>query len=108
MISMWMQVKKPDQYSEGLQFIKLTKNRAYHCRTKRTSYKAVFDCKVIVGVITSSLPQDFLQDVQSKVDLKKIIDSQPLRAETMVCLCFTEETAGAHTVVEVVTLFVSM
>jgi hypothetical protein len=73
MLCTWMQDEKTDGWSEGLRFVQLMKNRAYHSGIKRTPYEALFGCKAKVGLTTSSLPQDVLQDIQSEEQLEKII-----------------------------------
>ena len=60
MIATWMQDEKTDQWSEGLRFVQLMKNRALHSGIKRSPYEALFGCKVKVGLTTSSIPHDML------------------------------------------------
>lgn len=50
------------------------KNGAYHSGIKRTPYEAFFGCKAKMG-LTTSLPQDVLQDIQTEKQLEKIIES---------------------------------
>lgn len=51
------------------------KNRAFHSGIKRSPYEALFGCKARVGLSTSSLPDDVLQDVETEEELEKIIES---------------------------------
>ncbi|KFD48312.1 hypothetical protein M514_10804 [Trichuris suis] len=74
MLCTWMQDKKTDQWSEGLRFVQLMKNRAFHSRIKRTPYEALFGCKAEVGLATSSLPQDVLQDIQTEEQLEEMTE----------------------------------
>ncbi|KHJ41552.1 hypothetical protein D918_08404 [Trichuris suis] len=75
MLCTWTQDKKTDRWSDGLRFVQLTKNRAFHTGIKRTPYEALFGCKAKVGLATSSLPQDVLQDIQTEEELEEIIES---------------------------------
>ncbi|KFD69436.1 hypothetical protein M514_07937 [Trichuris suis] len=75
MLCTWMQDKKTGRWSEGLRFLQLMKNRAVHSGIRRTPYEALFGCKAKVGLATSSLPQDVLQDVQTEEQLEEIIES---------------------------------
>ncbi|KHJ40188.1 integrase core domain protein [Trichuris suis] len=74
MLCTWMQDKKTDQWSEGLRFVQLMKNRAFHSGIKRTPYEALFGCKAEVGLATSSLPQDVLQDIQTEEQLEEMTE----------------------------------
>lgn len=51
------------------------KNRAFHSGITRSPYKALFGCKAKVGLMTSSLPKDVLQDVETEEELEKIVES---------------------------------
>ncbi|KFD63443.1 hypothetical protein M514_24369 [Trichuris suis] len=70
-----MQDKKTDRWSEGLRFVQLTKIRAFHAGINRTPYEALFGCKAKVGLATSSLPQDVLQDIQTEEQLEEMIEN---------------------------------
>ena len=75
MLCAWMQDEITGHWSEGLRFVQLKKNRAFHSGIKRSPYEALFGCRAKVGLTTSSLPDDVLQDVETEVDLEKIIQS---------------------------------
>lgn len=75
MLCAWMQDEKTSCWSEGLRFVQLMKNRAFHSGIKRSPYEALFGCKARVGLSTSSLPDDVLQDVETEEELEKIIES---------------------------------
>ncbi|KHJ41632.1 hypothetical protein D918_08279 [Trichuris suis] len=75
MLCTWMQDKRTDRRSEGLRFVQLMKNRAFHSWIKRTPYEALFGCKAKVALETSFLPQDVLQDIQTEEQLEEIIES---------------------------------
>ncbi|GFO32688.1 integrase core domain protein [Plakobranchus ocellatus] len=61
--------------AEGLRFVQLVKNRAVHSGIERTPYEALFVCKAKVGLTTSSLPEDVLQDVKTDEEFGKTIES---------------------------------
>lgn len=65
MISTWIQDE--DQWSEGLQFIQLMKNRVYHSEIRRKPYKALFGCKLTLGLTTSSFPKMFQNRCKAKI-----------------------------------------
>ncbi|VVC46293.1 Ribonuclease H-like domain,Integrase, catalytic core [Cinara cedri] len=58
MLTTWMQDEKNRHWSQGLRFIQLMKNRAYHSGIKMSPYEALFDCKIKIGLNTSNLPHD--------------------------------------------------
>ncbi|KFD62379.1 LOW QUALITY PROTEIN: hypothetical protein M514_25502 [Trichuris suis] len=96
MLCTWTQDKKTDRWSDGLRFVQLTKNRAFHTGIKRTPYEALFGCKAKVGLATSSLPQDVLQDIQTEEELEEIIESkmEGYEANILCNLCFNIGNAG--------------
>ncbi|KFD45721.1 hypothetical protein M513_13399 [Trichuris suis] len=66
MLCTWMQDKK---LTDG------ARDYGFHSGIKRTPYEALFGCKAKVGLATSSLPQDVLQDIQTEEQLEEIIES---------------------------------
>ncbi|GBM04962.1 hypothetical protein AVEN_126107-1 [Araneus ventricosus] len=79
MLGTWMKDHISDQRSQVLRFVRFMRNTDYHSGIKRTPYEALFGCKPIVGLPTSSLPQDVLKDVNTEGQIEKIIES----AQTM-------------------------
>ncbi|XP_078509625.1 KRAB-A domain-containing protein 2-like [Lissotriton helveticus] len=75
MLCAWMQDEKTSFWSEGLQIVQFMKNRAFHSGIKRSPYEALFGYKARVGLSTSSLPDDVLQDVETEEEVEKIIES---------------------------------
>lgn len=49
MLTTWMQDNDNSHWSEGLRFVQLMKNRAFHAGIKQSPYEALFGCKVKVG-----------------------------------------------------------
>ncbi|KAJ8714361.1 hypothetical protein PYW07_002586 [Mythimna separata] len=62
------------KWSEGLKYVKFMKNRAYHSGIKQSSYKALFGIEPRVGLSTSSLPQEIINDIQDEDNLRKVIE----------------------------------
>jgi hypothetical protein len=55
MLITWMRNNNTLKWSEGLRFIQLMKNRAYHKSIKRSPYEALFRCKIKVLQIANWL-----------------------------------------------------
>ncbi|CAG5046685.1 unnamed protein product [Parnassius apollo] len=73
-----MQDNNNSHWSEGLRFVQLMKNRAFHAGIKQSPYEALFGCKVKVGL---QLPNDFTQNVETEDDLEKIIQDLTKKEE---------------------------
>ncbi|XP_022914010.2 KRAB-A domain-containing protein 2-like [Onthophagus taurus] len=79
MLTTWMQDNDNSHWSEGIRFVQLMKNRAFHAGIKQTPYEALFGCKVKVGL---SLPNHFTRSVETEEDLEKIIqDLDQIKAD---------------------------
>ncbi|CAK1589526.1 unnamed protein product [Parnassius mnemosyne] len=78
MLTTWMQDNNNSHWSEGLRFVQLMKNRAFHAGIKQSLYEALFGCKVKVGL---QLPNDFTQNVETEEDLEKIIQDLTKKEE---------------------------
>ncbi|XP_071051121.1 KRAB-A domain-containing protein 2-like [Onthophagus taurus] len=112
MLTTWMQDNDNSHWSEGIRFVQLMKNRAFHAGIKQTPYEALFGCKVKIGL---SLPNHFTRSVETEEDWEKIIQDldqikadpkastfkpceQPLAsAQDKKCSVCSQETSGAHT-----------
>jgi Integrase zinc binding domain len=77
MLTTWMQDEKNRHWSQGLRFIQLMKNRAYHSGIKMSPYEALFGCKIKIGLNTSNLPHDVISTIESEEQLAKLITEQP-------------------------------
>ena len=75
MIYTWMTENKTTQWSKGLRFIQLMKNRAFHSGINRTPYEALFGCKLKLGLSTS-FPSDVIGGVASEEDLEDVLSSR--------------------------------
>lgn len=74
MIGSWMKDNDSTKWSEGLRYVQFMKNRAYHSGIKQSPYKALFGMEPRVGLSTSSLPQEIINDIQDEDDLRQAID----------------------------------
>nr|XP_022909463.1 SCAN domain-containing protein 3-like [Onthophagus taurus] len=74
MLTTWMQDSDSNRWSDGLRFVQLMKNKAFHSGIKRTPYEALFGSKVKVGI---SLPLDDTHNLESEEDLENMIKSSP-------------------------------
>lgn len=74
MIGSWMKDNVSTKWSEGLRYVQFMKNRAYHSGIKQSPYKALFGIEPRVGLSTSSLPQEIINDIQDEDDLRKVIE----------------------------------
>ncbi|XP_022163806.1 KRAB-A domain-containing protein 2-like, partial [Myzus persicae] len=68
MLTTWMQEQNTSQWSQGLCFIQIMKNRAYHSGIKTTPYEAlrVFGCKIKIGLNTSNLPDEVVENIKTE------------------------------------------
>ena len=56
-------------------FVQVMKNREYHEGIKCTPYEAMFGQPMKVGLKTSNLPDEAIDDIRTEEELKEIIDS---------------------------------
>ncbi|CAG5037651.1 unnamed protein product [Parnassius apollo] len=71
----WMSDEKSSKWSEGLKFVQLKKNSAYHDGIKRTAYKATFGSEIKVGLKSSYLPHEVTNHLTTEEDLQEVIDN---------------------------------
>lgn len=91
MLTTWMQDNDSERWSDGLRFVQLMKNRAFHSGIKRTPYEALFGSKIKVGI---SLPFEDTHNLESEEDLEKVIKSS---SESVIDAAETSETETADT-----------
>ena len=63
-------------WGDGLRFIQVMKNRAYREGMKCSPYEAMFGQPMKVGLKTSDLPDDAIDDILAEEELEKIISGQ--------------------------------
>ncbi|GBP34269.1 KRAB-A domain-containing protein 2 [Eumeta japonica] len=74
MIGSWMKDNVTKKRVEGLRYVQFMKNRAYHSVIKQSPYKALFGIEPRVQLLTSSLPQEIINYIQDKDDLRKVTE----------------------------------
>ena len=58
MLTTWLHSNATTHWADGLRFVQVMKNRAYHEGLKCSPYEAVFGQPMKVGLKTSNLPND--------------------------------------------------
>ena len=76
MLMAWLQSNLATHWSDGLQFIQVMKNRAYHESIKCSLYKVMFGQPMKVRLKTSILPDDAIDDISAEEELEKIISGE--------------------------------
>lgn len=76
MLAAWMQDNDTTHWSKGLPFVQFMKNRALHCGIKQSPYRAMFGIEPRVGLATSSLPLEVVQNIHDEEDLQNIFIQQ--------------------------------
>lgn len=74
MLITWMQTNITSKWSEGLKFIQLMKNRAFHAGIKQSPYEAMFGSKIKVGLSDSIFPKDCINQITTEEDLQHLVD----------------------------------
>lgn len=82
MIGCWLKDNKSTNWSEGLRYVQFMKNRAYHSGIKQSPYKAMFGIEPRVGLSTTSLPPELINDIQDEDDLQKLIEDDFTKNKT--------------------------
>ena len=76
MLMTWLQSNSTTHWGDGLRFILVMKNSAYHESIKCSPYQAMFGQPMKVGLKTSNLPDNAIDDIFAKEKLEKIISGQ--------------------------------
>ena len=102
MLTTWMQDEKNRHWSQGLRFVQLMKNRAYHSGIKMSPYEALFGCKIKIGLNTSNLPHDVISTIENEEQLAELITEQPRKINSNVenKVSDTEQPQGINLNVE--------
>lgn len=79
MLTTWMQTEKTSHWSQGLKFVQLMKNRALHSGIKMSPYEALFGCKVKVGLSTSNLPKEVIDNLENEEQLLEVFEKNELQ-----------------------------
>lgn len=73
MLMTWMDDENCRRWSEGLRFVQLMKNRAYHDGIKRAPYAAMFGHDIKVGLSTSAFPKETIENIRTEEELEKVV-----------------------------------
>ena len=63
MLASWMKDNHTTNWSNGLRFVQFMKNRSLHSGIKQSPYKAMFGIEPRVGLMTSTLPSEGVQNI---------------------------------------------
>jgi transposase InsO family protein len=73
-LATWMETNNKTKWSEGLQFVRAMKNRAYHEGIKCAPYEALFGVSVKLGIASSFVPRNLISNITTEEELKKVIN----------------------------------
>ena len=76
MLKTWLQSNSTTYWGDGLQFVQIMKNRAFHKGIKCLPYEAMFSQPIKVGLKTSNLPDDAIEDIFPKEELDKAVSGE--------------------------------
>lgn len=65
MLITWMDDENCRRWPEGLRFVHLMKNGAYHDGIKRSPYVAMFGNDIKVGMSTSVFPKEITENIRT-------------------------------------------
>ena len=75
MLSTWMELNSTTKWADGVLFVQVMKNKAYHRSIKCSPYEAMFGQPMRVGLKSSNLPDDAIANLMSEEDLERVIAS---------------------------------
>lgn len=75
------------------------KNRAYHSGIKTTPYEALFGFKIKIGLNTSNLPKEIVENIDTEEDLTAITESKSSETITNTTTVNTIELEDASTTI---------
>ena len=76
MLITWLQSNSTTHWGDGLRFVQVMKNIAYHEGIKCSPYEAMFVQPMKVGLKSSNLPDHAIDDIFAEEELEKIISGQ--------------------------------
>jgi hypothetical protein len=65
----WLHDNNSSDWAMGLKFVQFMKNSSHHSAIKQTPYKALFGCEPRVGLRSSNLPVEVIQNMMTEEDL---------------------------------------
>jgi len=75
MLATWLQDNKTKKWRNGLRFVQLMKNRAYHHGTKHSPYEARFGTPPKIGLTSALLPANMIAKLKSEGELQVALES---------------------------------
>ena len=85
MMMIWMQTNKSKHWAESLRFIQFMKNRSFHQGIQKSPYEAMFGCKAKVGLSTSNLPIEVIDNLVTDEDLENFEQETDYAVNTAIC-----------------------
>ena len=76
MITKWLHSNSTTDWGDGLRFVQVMKNWAYHESIKCLPYEAIFGQPIKVGLQTSNLPDDAIEDIFTEEELEKEVSGE--------------------------------
>ena len=76
MLTTWLQSNSTTHWGDGLRFVQLMKKRAYHEDIKCSPYEAMFGQPMKVGLKTSNLLDDAIEDIFTEEELEKVVSGE--------------------------------
>ena len=76
MITKCLQSNSTTDWGDGLRFVLVMKNWAYHESIKCSLYEAIFGQPIKVGLQTSNLPDDEIEDIFTEEELEKVVSGE--------------------------------
>ena len=76
MLKMWMIDNQSLKWSIGLPFVQLQKNNSLHRTIKMSPYEALFGASMKIGLASSSLPSELIENISSENELSALLNTQ--------------------------------
>ena len=92
MLAAWLSDNNTQDWSLGLRFVANQKNAAYHAGIKSTPYAALFGSEPKVGLTSTALPHEVIEQLETEDDLLAVLQAPPSTSATP-----TEPTSAAPT-----------
>ncbi|XP_063803341.1 KRAB-A domain-containing protein 2-like [Pseudophryne corroboree] len=73
MLLAWMDMEKSPKWSEGLRFVQIMKNTDYHESIYQSPYQAMFGRSIKIGLSTSPLPSDAVEELETEEELEELL-----------------------------------
>lgn len=91
LLTTWMQDNNTNNWSDGLKFVQLMKNREYHDGLKCSPYKAMFGIDLKFGLSNSNLPKDLIEeDISTEEKFMGVV--KDISMEESYVECIVEQT----------------